>query len=67
MSPKPLREPGLKTSIYLSARQRQGLTALSERTLIPVTQLIRVALDYLLAHPEDTIRAVQQDRCRLEP
>jgi hypothetical protein len=62
MSPKPLREPSVKTSVHLSARQREGLSALSERTLIPVTRLIRVAIDHLLAHPEGTIRAVQRER-----
>lgn len=62
MSPKRLREPSIKSSVYLPARQRQSLAALSERTLIPVTQLIRVAIDYLLAHPEATIRAVQRER-----
>lgn len=62
MSPKRLREPGIKSSVYLTARQRDGLAALSDRTLIPVTQLIRVAIDYLLAHPDATIRAVQKER-----
>ncbi len=62
MSPKPLREPSVKTSVHLTARQREGLSALSERTLIPVTWLIRVAIDHLLAHPEETIRAVQRER-----
>lgn len=62
MSPKRLAEPAIKSSVYLTARQREGLAALSERTLIPVTQLIRVAIDYLLAHPEATIRAVQKER-----
>ncbi len=62
MSPKRLREPSIKSSVYLTARQRESLSGLSERTLIPVTQLIRVAVDYLLAHPEATIRAVQRER-----
>jgi hypothetical protein len=62
MSPKRLREPGIKTSVYLTARQREELATLSERTLIPVTQLVRVALDYLLAHSDDTIRAIQRER-----
>lgn len=62
MSPKRLGEPSFKTSVYLTARQREGLAALSERTLIPVTQLIRVAIDYLLAHPQATIRAVKRER-----
>ena len=62
MSPKRLPEPGLKTSVYLTARQRQMLAGLSEGTLIPVSQLIRVAIDHLLAHPEATIRAVQRER-----
>ena len=62
MSPKRLPEPGLKTSVYLTARQRQMLAALSEGTLIPVSQLIRVAIDHLLAHPEQTIQTVQRER-----
>jgi hypothetical protein len=62
MSPRRLPEPGIKSSVYLTARQREALRALSERTLIPATQLIRVAIDYLLSHPDATIKAVQEQR-----
>lgn len=49
-------ETPVKVSVYLTRRQREGLAALSGRTLLPVSHLIRRGVDYLLARPEEVLR-----------
>jgi len=61
LNPKVGKGPKIKTSIYLNRERIKALKAISDRTLIPMSVLIRKGIDLVIAEYEKSKQGVRVD------